>query len=142
MKYLPSRIIFRSCSLVLLTAVFLAGCGGSDGLNRSSVSGAVTLDGQPVQEGSITFVPIEGTTGPMAFGKITNGQYSISAGDRGPVPGKHKVQIEAYRDAGTTDSGGASLKDQVVPAKYNTETSLVVEIGRGSATHNFDLTSD
>jgi hypothetical protein len=73
---------------------------------------------------------------------IANGSYSIAAGDRGPVVGKHKVGIEAYRDAGTVDDGGAPLKDQIVPAKYNKETTLVVEVTKGSNTHDFDLVSE
>jgi hypothetical protein len=141
MKYSSSLASVRLRWVFLLAAVFLVGCGGTDGLSRCSVSGKVTLDGAPVEEGSITFVPTEGTSGPMAFGEIADGEYAISADERGPVVGKHKVQIEAYRDSGTKDSGGAPLKDQVVPAKYNTQTTLVVEIAEGSGTHNFDLTS-
>jgi hypothetical protein len=127
---------------LLLMAVFLTGCGASDGVDRASVSGKVTFDGQPVQEGSIVFTPTAGTTGPMCFVAIANGSYSIAAGDRGPVVGKHKVAIEAYRDAGTVDDGGAPLKDQIVPAKYNKETTLVVEVTQGSNTHDFDLLSE
>jgi hypothetical protein len=137
------KIVLLSTRWTLPLAVaILVGCGSSDGTNRGSVTGKVTLDGQPVQEGSIVFTPTAGTTGPMSFVQIANGSYSIAAGDRGPVVGKHKVGIEAYRDAGTVDDGGAPLKDQIVPAKYNKETTLVVEVTKGSNTHDFDLVSE
>ncbi|MCL4203728.1 MAG: hypothetical protein KJ000_14605 [Pirellulaceae bacterium] len=131
-----------ACWPIVLLAVSMTGCGASDGVDRASVSGTVTLDGQPVGEGSIVFTPTAGTTGPMCFVPIANGAYSIAAGDRGPVVGKHKVEIEGYRDTGTVDDGGAALKDQIVPAKYNRQTTLVVEVAKGSNTHNFELVSE
>ena len=37
----------------------------------------MTLDGQPIDEGVIQFLPVEGTVGPETGGVISKGQYDI-----------------------------------------------------------------
>src|SRR5437868_13520177 len=79
---------FMRLFLPLLWAAALvpaaAGCGqGGDNLPRQAVSGKVTIDGQPLDTGEITFVPTAGAgAGPAAGGKVENGAYSISRADR------------------------------------------------------------
>src|SRR5262245_25920513 len=75
------------------------GCGGSDGPQRAAVEGTVNFDGEPVLEGTITFIPAEGTEGPTAGGAIDNGQFKISA-ELGPVVGKQSVAITGQRKTG------------------------------------------
>ena len=43
----------------------LAGCSGG---NRAEVSGSVSLNGEPIAEGSINFIPVEGNEGAGAAG--------------------------------------------------------------------------
>ena len=74
----------------LLLVVLLAGCGGS----ISSVSGTVTLDGKPLADATVQFVP-DGV-GRDATGQTDkNGYFSMSTlkpGD-GVVAGNYKVVI-------------------------------------------------
>ncbi len=56
------RNSFRMIS-ILTVVLFSWGCGSAD---RANVSGKVTLDGQPLETGSIAFEPIEGTQSPSA----------------------------------------------------------------------------
>ena len=129
------------CGLsVWFLALTIAGCGGGDSLNRGSVSGKVTLDGQPVETGSISFLPTDGTQGPMAAGQISKGQYSIAA-KVGPVVGKYSVQIEAFRDTGKKNEGGSPISEPMIPPQYNSQTTLKVEIKKGANTHDFTLQS-
>lgn len=130
---------FVSLFLGVVLASCLPGCAESDGLDRGSVTGKVTLDGQPVPEGTITFWPTEGTTGPMASGMITAGQYSISASEGGPVWGKHLVKIEWYRDSGKKDAGGAPIMEQAIPPQYGANSTTTVEIQSGANEHNFEM---
>ncbi len=52
---------FQGRLIVAVVGVLAAGCGGtSDGLKREPVSGRVTLDGQAVGKGEITFAPTGG----------------------------------------------------------------------------------
>jgi hypothetical protein len=102
--WVQSLVCFGLASLL---ATVLAGCGGSStGPQRLAVSGAVTLAGTPVAEGSIKFVPSPGTTGPVAATMIRDGRYSLPAIE-GPVRGAHQVIIEV-KPARPAQSGGAA----------------------------------
>ena len=46
---------------------------------RAGVSGTVTLDGAPLTEGIIRFVPIDDTQGPKASVPIQHGQLEVDA---------------------------------------------------------------
>ena len=137
--------IFHVLCLSLLLAP-LAGCGRGDG--RATVVGEVSLDGAPLATGLIEFTPAPGTTGVAAGGVIENGSYAIP--DKGPLPGSYQVRITAIRATGrqvpmpTIGPGarpGAMMEEKVqyIPARYNTETELVVEIEAGKNRHNFEL---
>jgi hypothetical protein len=58
-----------------LCLLLLAGCGPQS--DRSSLEGTVTLNGEPLAEGSIALRPLPGTRGPTAGGRITNGTFAI-----------------------------------------------------------------
>jgi len=125
------------CALAL-GLVGLAGCAGPN----SPVEGTVSVDGTPVDVGSIVFVPEGG--GQPSGGDIRDGKYSI-AEERGPAPGKYKVQITWNRKTGkkvkdVADTGETKdVRVQVLPDKFNKSTELTAEIKPGSNTVNFDL---
>lgn len=76
----------RACLAVAgLVALAAAGCGGGD---SAVLSGSVTYDGQPVENGTITLLPEDGK-GPSAGGQISGGQYRIE----GVTPGRKIVRI-------------------------------------------------
>jgi hypothetical protein len=127
-------------SLVMFAALVVAiGCSGSsDNLPREAVSGTVTLDGQPLASGSISFNPPanagEGMTGGGS--QIQNGKFSIPR-DMGLVPGNYNVAIYASNKAEQTrpaQVGAGNPKNRakdLIPAKYNTNTELKYEIKKG-----------
>jgi hypothetical protein len=133
----------RICLTLLLTASgIMAGCSGSrDELPREPVSGAVTMDGQPLADGVIQFSPAAGSGAvpTSATALIEKGEFSIPRAD-GLVPGKYKVSISGIpvpRETRTKSNLGkkkvAPIKEPV-PAKYNTQTTLTEEIKPGGAT--------
>jgi hypothetical protein len=69
-------------------ALMMVGCSG--GAGSASVNGMVTLDGQPLEKGTITFTCLEGMGGNCA-GMVTDGQYSVD----NVIPGKNRVEIKA-----------------------------------------------
>jgi hypothetical protein len=87
------RLRLALCSCLVLTAV---GCG--DGRpERVPVSGHVLIDGQPLKEGNIKFVP---SNGRPSAGKLgADGRFTLTCydGNDGVLLGKHKVQIAANR---------------------------------------------
>lgn len=127
----------RLCWLVLLCACacFLPGCGGA---GPRSVSGTVTVDGQPLTSGEILFEPEDTTKSPDA-GQIKDGKFAFSA-----KTGKVKVKITAMREIpGKTLVGamGETLAstEQYLPAKYNTATELTAEVKASGNSFEFPL---
>lgn len=102
--------------------LLLVGCGSS-GPETFTVSGTVTLDGEPVVQGDISFWDPERQVGACG-GKIVDGKYSFESS-----PGSKNVDITAYREVpgevDTTSNPGeeAPVLEMYIPAKYNTETS-------------------
>jgi hypothetical protein len=72
---------------LVLAVLFVAACNGS----ASSVSGAVTYEGNPVN-GRITFHPADGT-GQEVGAEIVNGHYTVD----GLLPGPKLVEVMAVK---------------------------------------------
>jgi hypothetical protein len=134
--------------LALLAA---AGCGSK--VKYAPVSGKVTLNGKPLAGAQVSFQPIApaGSANAAAAGSSgktnANGEYTltVSTGETGAWVGKHKVMISAWaNDTGESDArpprGGWPQKD-LVPKKYNSETTLERDVPGGGGTINFELTS-
>lgn len=134
------------CLFFFLAAALIAGCGG--GIQRAAVEGQVSLDGKPIQKGSIFFRPSGETKGMTAGGEIADGRYSLPA-EKGPAVGGNLVEI--YTDLRTgrkvplvPGDPKAGMKDEVLQAvapRYNTQTTLHCEIAPGDNSHNFEVTS-
>src|SRR5688572_26319207 len=82
----------------LIGLIGIAGCSQS-GPERADVSGTVELDGQPIDEGAIQFIPVQGTQGPSAGGVIKDGKYAIPRGN-GVVVGKNRVELRSFKYTG------------------------------------------
>jgi len=89
--------------LSLLAIVCSQGCGGrADG--RNSLSGSVTLDGEPLKEGSISFLSVGAAKRSMTGGAIVDGEYAIPAKE-GLVVGTYRVSISAADKSDATAEG-------------------------------------
>ncbi len=139
------RTRFVSLFLTGFASVMLmAGCG-TGGPDRHAVSGKVTLDGSPVENGTIAFISTGDGPPESAHANIVNGSYTIPA-DRGPQSGTFQVMIYCPKptDKKTIDTDtGAEIPvmKETIPKKYNEETTLTIEIG-GNESHDFELTTD
>ena len=116
----------RSCAALL---VLLAACGRAD---RLGLQGSVTLDGEPLPQGVIQFVPLPGTKGPSAGSTIRDGQFSVEP-DKGVFPGTFRVEITASRKTGRKliDRQSGQVTDElgnVLPARYNQNSELTKEV--------------
>ena len=123
--------------LGLLLVMAVGGCADNSG--RAAVHGLVKLDDKPLASGSISFYPVQGA---VAGSDIVDGKYSIPA-DKGAVVGTNRVQISAYGPTGRMyrePSGEMSEeRAQLVPASYNTQTTLQCEVEPGKNKCDFDL---
>jgi hypothetical protein len=126
--------------MLALALVSFAGCGKSDGPVRVVVVGAVTLNGQSVEDGQIRYIPIDGTVGPITIAKIVGGQYTCD--DKGGVPvGNHRVEILAWDPKAPIGGRGEPPRPQLAPEKYNEKSELkaTIEETGSRVAKNFDL---
>lgn len=139
------RVLSGSLLVSLLSFSFLAGCGAPTG-DRVPLAGEVTLDGQPLDRGSIEFHPDgEGT---ITGGMILDGKFEIPA-NQGAEPGKYIVRIFSSGDSIAPEPDGPpgpegqdQISEERIPAKYNKETELRAEIGdEGAESLRFEVTS-
>jgi hypothetical protein len=133
-------------ALLGLTLLLPTGCGLQGG-HRVAVSGAVTLDGQPVEGGAIVFLPEGNGTNdrPKTGVTIEAGKYTIPA-EKGPALGKYRVEIRWQKPTGKKipSDDPPNLMDetrQVIPDKYNSRSDLTCEVQPGKNTFDFALTS-
>jgi len=131
---------------VLLTAAaFVAGCGGG-----AKVSGTVTLDGQVLKAGTVTFHPTG--SGSVGTGTISlDGRYEIAAGlDKSLPPGEYVVTVEATeaaiasaeQPAGPPRPPGPAKR--FTPAKYaeKATSDLKFTVKPGQNTIDLELKKD
>lgn len=140
---------------MVVTLVGLAGvglctaCGGRP-YALAKVSGRVTLDGEPLAGGVVSFQPRSagsGAPGPGSTGRLdADGRYALASidGQPGAVVGTHLVRIysRSPESAPKSDSDSPGSRERV-PARYNYASGLsfTVEPG-GSTTADFELTGD
>jgi hypothetical protein len=84
-------------SFAVLAVCLLAGCGSDDG--RQGASGSVTLDGEPLLKGILSFQPADGARANSAGGAVKDGKFDIPA-DMGLPPGKYRVFIKVFAETG------------------------------------------
>lgn len=134
----------RTLGLLVVGCLFGSGCDHKDA-NRGAIGGEVTLDGTPIVQGSILFVPIEGTQGAVTGGPIENGRYQL-VGNVGPAIGWNRVEIHAPRKTGKMIpkglGGTGEMVDEQVDAvapSFNAASMLKVEVKPGDNTANFEV---
>ena len=137
MNFMPQYAVVLA---LLAFSFFTFGCSTKkpDGVR---LSGVVTLDGEPLEKGSIDFYQEQ--IDQSFSSVIRNGKYETFA-----KPGEMTVRITAFRQAGTkprNDFPGDTAEDPVlesiVPEQYNEKTTLKCLAGPGGGPQNFDLLS-
>jgi hypothetical protein len=126
--------------LPLIPILILSGCGGG-----TQIEGSVTLDGKPVEDGTIAFSLVGGKDATVG-GPVKNGKYSLES-SRKLTPGTYRVEINWLEPTGKkvenkSDKGTeVEERKQLIPMKYNLKSELTTEIKSGSNSANFELKS-
>lgn len=136
----------RGLLLLTLAALAFAGCTSS---LESTLSGNVTLDGNPVKaEGgrscAVSLHPVGG--GPVSTATVDgNGQYAVKTGQgRGLTPGEYVIVVVGTEiPSGASDELEAPLPQPFTPSKYaSPETSdLRVTVASGPNSHDIQMNS-
>lgn len=102
------------------------------------VSGTVTLDGQPIETGSVAFFPQSGP-GRVDGGEIKAGRFEFQC-----MSGEKRVEITGTKVIPPSTPDKMPDYILIVPEKYNTNSTLTatVKASKGGNTFDFALTSD
>ena len=128
MKMWPMAI----CLAVLSPFV---GCGGR-GYSTALVEGRVTINGEPVEQGNITFTPLQAGRGHGVTAAILAGWYVAKDVPQGRV----RVDFYAIKETGRTvaDFGKPYPETvNVIPGKYR--AGLEIEVGADKNSRDFNL---
>jgi hypothetical protein len=134
--------------ICLATCLVLVGCSGDDPLGRLKISGKVTLDGTPLDSGTIHFEPLDAAGGSGAGGHggggvITDGKYELPA-KHGLPEGNYRVSISAPEASDQEPVMGRELPPPAerIPERYNIQSQLTARVtSDGPNTFDFQLES-
>ncbi len=138
--------LVRTFVCAMAGLLVLAGCSDG-GPQLATVTGVVTVDGKPVPNAVVTFIPTGGST---SYGKTNaEGKYELMFTDTkfGAMIGKHNVELEVRRysagELAEMKAAGESVATGFVaiPNKYKAAGALTADVKEGSNTINFELTS-
>ena len=102
------------------------------------VNGSVTVNGQPLEEGSIRFIPVDGNK-PASGGIIRNGSFTVQV----PVA-MQRVEIAAnvVDEEKTPPNATADqiVMKRIVPERYSVQSELTLDVKPGLNEPEYKLT--
>lgn len=136
-----NRIVCGWFGVAFVATLVAFGC--AEKKREVTVTGKITIDGEPIPMGTITFVAADGDT-PTGGGVIKDGEYTASV-----PPGEKTVLVVGNRSAGqepeyqdVPDSPMRDKYEMITPEAYNAKhlTPLKVSIRESQNGLNFELT--
>ena len=134
-------VIWRFAAAAIL--LFGAGCS-SGGPEIAHVSGRITMDGKPLANASVVFIPEDGR--PAGARTDAEGNYvlNFAEGRRGAIPGKNAVRITTQRETEKDENGKTVVAGsrETIPMEYNAASTLSFDVQpKKKNVANFDLKS-
>ncbi|WP_166831475.1 S24/S26 family peptidase [Thalassoroseus pseudoceratinae] len=130
-------------ALALMVTVALSGCG--DKSENVQITGKISIDGEPIPKGTISFVSADGET-PTGGGVIKDGSYTalVPPGDKVVLVLGNKVVGKEPLYQGVPDSPTRDSYEKVTPDAYNAAhlTPLKATITESQENLDFELTKD
>lgn len=149
-----SRIQSALMLLVVFTAIAsTTGCGGpSDQPQLGQVTGTITFNGKPLSGVAVVFQPVSGR--PARGMTDSEGKYELNyiRQTKGTKVGLNRVEIAPSEDGEGEESESTDEQSQptgkksksgkpAIPARYNAQSELKVEVKAGENTFDFKLES-
>lgn len=108
--------------------VLLGSAGCEKPSNLIPVTGKVTLEGQPLVHGTVSYRPQGDLTSPQATGPLDKeGTYRLyTDGQPGAPAGRYRVVVFAY-DQPTSGPGHRGLPRSVISDRYHREETTPLE---------------
>ena len=110
-------------AIAMLSLFCFSGCGGK---GLKPVVGVVKLDGKPLTNATVTFVP-EGGEGPAAHAVTSaDGRFILDThGGKGAKPGKYKVMVFKIDESAPKSAGPPP---SLVPPTYTKKDKTPIEV--------------
>jgi len=130
----------------LVLAAICVGIGGCGGAYDASVSGVITLDGNKINRGTVSYIPIG--AGSAAYARVDeDGSYSVQTGrESGLPPGEYDVTVvaneqpaELYSKSGAPPPPGKAITPAWYRTKQTSGLHFTVKPGRNEI--NLELSS-
>ena len=125
-----------------LLCIWCMGCGDS-GPAVGLVKGTVTLDGEPVEGATVTFMPLfpGGSEATSAEKTDANGHYEMQyqTDRKGVLVGEHQVSIETY-DSQFDGVRNVVTKERIPRRYIGIDSILKFTVVEGKNTKDFELT--
>ena len=140
--------VLAICGIIWIAALSSVGCSNNSS-GRFEVQGEISLNGTPVEAGTISFSPQGENKDSRAAMPFQGGRYEIPV-EKGLVPGKYLVQIFAEPVESESippeqlimNEGRTNFRPPVqpIPAKFNTKSDQIVEVtADGENEFNFPI---
>jgi len=135
-KLLINALSRPPARVAIVTAALCLGCTDAVQLPVTyRVSGEVTLNGSPVENAIISFVPTENSSENLAVQSVTNGQGKFDASSlfeqgrvrqAGILPGKYAVEITKLKLPTTVDVKPTNVMPERYASVKTSKLSVIV----------------
>jgi hypothetical protein len=130
---MPAIRLFATC-VCLIGVALISGCGTSGGPELGTVTGHVTLDGEPLQNARVVFWlgkgrPSEAITDSQGYYDL---RYTTSR--KGALIGAHTVHIST-----AIVSSDEKVAAERVPPQFNTKSNIVKDVKSGRNEFDFAI---
>jgi len=128
-------------SLFLLLCGLALASGCNTGPARYGLTGNVDLDGSPLSEGELTFLPKTPGLRP-AGARVKAGNYAVDL-EKGTYEVKvHATKTVPLEPGEPSVSGEKDKQVSIIPERYNEKTELSVDVTSSGQRQDFKLTSN
>jgi len=120
-RYVSEKQIWYIATLLTLGSL---GCGPG-GPEIARVEGTVKMDGKPLEDAAVVFIPENGRPAGARTDKDGHYVLNFSEGRRGAIPGKSSIRMTTDREA-SEGADGKPIPDapETILMKYNTQSTL------------------
>jgi hypothetical protein len=125
--------LFAACGCIIGVAL-ISGCGTNGGPELGTVTGRVTLDGEPLGNARVVFWLGKGR--PSEAITDSRGRYDLryTISRKGALIGAHTVHIST-----AIVSPDEKIAPERVPPQFNTKSNIVKEVKPGKNEFDFDI---
>ena len=135
------RAFLAGTALLGSATALLTGCGqGGPDRPSTQLEGSVTLDEQPIAEGTISFFPQQKGQAQPVKAPITQGHYQADGVPLGKVLVRFTATKQTGKEITIPDSDEKYMETvSIIPPKY--KQGISIDVSADKKTHDFALTS-